>query len=325
MQIRPYQSQGACNSPLPRASSRRHIGRIVAWVLTGQRGAWNHGPHVSVLYDVVAGLVHTGVLSAPAPAYVRVLHMSLRRGVGMVRSEGHHRRSVRLGGYDYAQPGAYFVTMCTHGRVCIFGDVVNGEMIVNECGQRVTEEWLYTGLLRPDIVLDAFVVMPNHLHGIVIIMERDHRRGVLHTPSVLPTSRLSRGVLPTSRLSRGVLPTSRLGRGVLHTPSLEQAPSYVTTGVDSTPVRGGDSPSRTIGAIVRGVKAATVGDINRLRGAPTGAPVWQRNYYEHVVRGTGDLDRIRAYIADNPARWLEDENNPARTKPGQAHDPTGSG
>src|ERR687886_342908 len=68
---------------------------------------------------------------------------------------------------------------CTHGRVCIFGDILNGEMVVNACGQRVTEEWLHTGLLRPDVVVDAFVVMPNHLHGIVIITERDHHRGVL--------------------------------------------------------------------------------------------------------------------------------------------------
>jgi REP element-mobilizing transposase RayT len=190
----------------------------------------------------------------------------------MVHPEGHHRRSVRLRGYDYAQPGAYFVTICTHCHVCIFGDVVNGEMIVNECGQRVTEEWLYTGLLRPDVVVDAFVVMPNHLHGIVIILERDQR-----------------------------------GRGVLHTPY-----------VDGARDRGDNSPSRTIGAIVRGFKAATVRDINRLRGAPVGASAWQRNYYEHVVRGAGDLDRIRAYFTDNPARWLEDENNPTRIKPDQA-------
>jgi REP element-mobilizing transposase RayT len=74
----------------------------------------------------------------------------------------------------------------------------------------------------------------------------------------------------------------------------------------------------SVGAIVRGFKAATVRDINRLRGAPAGAPVWQRNYYEHVVRGAAGLDRIRAYTADNPARWLEDENNPARIKLDQA-------
>jgi putative transposase len=209
----------------------------------------------------------------------RVLHRSLLWEVAVVRPESHHRRSVRLKGYDYAQPGAYFVTICTHGRVCIFGDILNGEMVVNECGQRVTEEWLYTGLLRPDVVVDAFVVMPNHLHGIVIITERDHHRGVLRDHR----------------------------RGVLHTPS-----------VDGTLDRGVNSPSRTLGALVRGFKAATVRDINRLRGAPVGTPVWQRNYYEHVVRGAGGLDRIRAYIADNPARWPEDEDNPARIKRDQA-------
>jgi hypothetical protein len=98
-----------------------------------------------------------------------------------------------------------------------------------------------------------------------------------------------------------------MGRGILHTPS-----------VDGTPDKDINSPSRTIGAIVRGFKAAKVRDINRLRGAPAGAPIWQRNYHEHVVRSAASLDRIRTYIADNPARWLEDENNPARIKLGQA-------
>jgi putative transposase len=262
--------QGKCNSPLRQMLSHPHSAHIVAWVHMSEGVALKHRPHVPVSYDISVCSVHQGVLSTSMHGCARVLHMSLRREVGMVPPEGHHRRSVRLKGYDYAQPGAYFVTICTHGRVCIFGDVVNGEMIVNECGQRVTEEWLYTGLLRPDVVLDAFVVMPNHLHGIVIIMERDRGRGVLHTP--------------------------------FH---------------DGTPDRGVNSPSRTVGAIVRGFKAATVRDINCLRGVPAGAPVWQRDYYEHVVRSAAGLGRIRAYIADNPARWLEDENNPARIKLGQ--------
>ena len=77
--------------------------------------------------------------------------------------------SIRLPGYDYSQPGAYFITICTHNRQCLFGEIVNGEMILNEFGELVKNEWQKTGIIRPNINIDTFVVMPNHLHGIIII------------------------------------------------------------------------------------------------------------------------------------------------------------
>jgi len=76
--------------------------------------------------------------------------------------------SVCLPGYDYSQPGAYFITIVTHNRQCLFGNIVDGEMIRNEFGELVKTEWSKTALIRPNIVIDAFVVMPNHLHGILI-------------------------------------------------------------------------------------------------------------------------------------------------------------
>jgi putative transposase len=81
----------------------------------------------------------------------------------------HHRRSTRLKGYDYHQAGGYFVTLCTYERADLFGEVIDGEMRLNEYGQIVQAEWLRTAELRPEVELDAFVVMPNHLHGIVLI------------------------------------------------------------------------------------------------------------------------------------------------------------
>jgi len=76
-----------------------------------------------------------------------------------------------LKGYDYRQAGTYFVTLCTYNRECLFGEVVDGEMHLNELGQIVHEEWLRSADIRPEMVLDAFVVMPNHLHGIIIITD----------------------------------------------------------------------------------------------------------------------------------------------------------
>jgi putative transposase len=81
----------------------------------------------------------------------------------------HHRRPIRLKGYDYAQPGAYFVTVCTRDRECLLGDVVDGEMRLNECGMAVHEEWLRTAELRENVEIETCTVMPNHMHGIVVI------------------------------------------------------------------------------------------------------------------------------------------------------------
>ena len=154
----------------------------------------------------------------------------------------HHRHSTRLRGYDYAQVGAYFLTLCTEGHAQLFGRVANGAVALTEIGGIVTEEWERTPAVRPNVELDAFIVMPDHLHGIVVIIDRDDQ-ALVTTPTALR------------------------------------------------------SPAQTVGAIVRGFKAAVVRRV--------GAPIWLRNYYEHIIRSDADLDRIRQYIATNPARWEE--------------------
>ena len=92
----------------------------------------------------------------------------------------HHRRSIRLPGYDYAQPGAYFVTICTHQRECVLGDIVNGHMELNELGDIVARFWLQVPVRFPSVIVDACVTMPNHGHATIIIT--DTRRGVVATP-----------------------------------------------------------------------------------------------------------------------------------------------
>lgn len=89
----------------------------------------------------------------------------------MFTPEKHHRRSIRLKEYDYARNGAYFVTICAHNHQCLFGEIVNGEMQLREFGQIVHTEWLQTAKLRPNVVLDVFIVMPNHFHAIFIITD----------------------------------------------------------------------------------------------------------------------------------------------------------
>jgi REP element-mobilizing transposase RayT len=168
----------------------------------------------------------------------------------------HHRRSIRLPAYDYAQPGAYFVTVVTHQRQCLFGEIVDGQAVVNGYGDVVEREWLRSTQIRREIQLDAFVVMPNHIHGIVIIGD--------HTMNV-----------------------GAHGRA----PLLRRSP-------------------RSLGSFIAGFKSAVTKRINETRGTP-GLPVWQRSYYERVIRDEEELNRSRQYIADNPGRWADDPENPA--------------
>jgi len=114
--------------------------------------------------------------------------------------EKHHRRSIRLKGYDYAQPGAYFVTICVRERGCTLGYVEDGEMVLSDLGQIAAESWQWLAEQYPYVTLDAWVVMPNHLHGIIVINDDDrrgasHRRGASRCAPTTPTKRKPLGQL----------------------------------------------------------------------------------------------------------------------------------
>lgn len=166
----------------------------------------------------------------------------------------HHRRSIRLKGYDYAQAGLYFITICCENRICRFGSVGNGEMILNEFGKIARDEWLKTPTLRPNTALHEFVIMPNHIHGIIQI-----RRGECNSPLI--------------------------------------------RGECNSPLR---SPSQTVGAIVRGYKSAVT---KQLRVLGLTEKLWQRNYWEHIIRNENEYKRIGQYIINNPQKWENDKLN----------------
>lgn len=172
-------------------------------------------------------------------------------------NERHRRRSIRLRGYDYREAGAYFVTICTANRECFFGEIVDEAMQLNRLGEIVQDEWHRTAIVRPQVSLDAFVVMPNHIHGIISFDAQEEGKARL---------------APT---------TARFGYPIA-----------------------GSLPS-----ILGAFKSACTNRINLARQTP-GLPLWQRNYYEHVVRSESELARVREYIAMNPARWEEDSENP---------------
>ena len=167
----------------------------------------------------------------------------------------HRRRLIRLKDFDYSQPGAYFVTVGTRDREILFGDVVDGESRLNDAGSMVQEVWHDLPKHYAEIELDSFVVMPNHVHGIVAL--HDDRSG-------------------------------RAG--------LKPAPTKTRPGLPE---------------IVRAFKTFSARSVNGLRGTQ-GLSVWQRNYYEHVIRVETELARIREYIKNNPLQWELDRENPLR-------------
>jgi len=199
------------------------------------------------------------------------------------------RRSIRLAGYDYTQAGAYFVTVCTRDRALLFGDVVDGAIRLNQAGAAVDAAWHAILDHFPRISVDEFVVMPNHVHGILVFDDfRDGSAGVQHAAGV-------GGQHAAVVAAQHAAPLQ--GRdpqfGPQPSPSL---PLHVTPG--------------SLGAVVRSFKSAATKRINELCGAP-GNAVWQRNYYDHVIRKEESLHRIRQYIRDNPAQWALDRENPA--------------
>lgn len=184
-----------------------------------------------------------------------------------------HRRALRLRNYDYSQSGAYFVTLCTQNRMCLFGNAIDGCMRINEWGRLAHTPWLWLATQYRYVLLDEFVVMPNHLHGILII---DPDGGSKRQGMIYPYA----ARLDTEGRSRA-------------------PPTMIPTKV------------KPLGGLIGAFKTVSTKSINTHHGTPQ-VDVWQRYYYEHVIRDEADLSRIREYIANNPEQWELDEENPRR-------------
>jgi REP element-mobilizing transposase RayT len=210
------------------------------------------------------------------------------------------RRSLRLKGYDYSQAGVYFVTICAQEKICLFGEIVNDEMLVNELGTIVAAEWEKSAEIRSEIELGPYVIMPNHFHGIILIVDPDWSP----VPN-LDATPPRRGDRRVARSEPVPAHGPQCDRGAEGDPLPPILPSPGDPPVAPTI---GPRP-RSVGALMAGYKSAVTKRINTVRNLP-GTPVWQRNYYEHVIRGEDDYHRIIEYISTNPQRWLEDSLHP---------------
>jgi putative transposase len=207
--------------------------------------------------------------------------------------EIHIRKSIRLKGYDYSFSGGYFVTIVSFKRACLFGEVVDGAMAENSLGKIVWEEWFRSASIRKEIHLykDEFVIMPNHVHGIIWI-DADTVG--------------ADGVRPDEDAGADAGGAYHEKKGALHAP-LHRQP-------------------RSLGSFIAGFKASVThraireltsraGDQPASAVSGSSEPdnsgkIWQRNYYEHIIRDQADYERICGYIIDNPANWNQDDENP---------------
>lgn len=175
------------------------------------------------------------------------------------------RQTIRLQGYDYSNEGLYFVTICCQDRRCLFGNIHDGEMILNDAGQIADYTWNDLPGRFPQIILHEYIIMPNHMHGII---------------EISPV-------------------------GVTLAVTRENEPLAVTRDIERAEV----NPAPTIGDIIGAYKSLTTNACLQLYKAKNEimGKLWQRNYYEHIIRNGESYEKISAYIHDNPARWADDE------------------
>jgi REP element-mobilizing transposase RayT len=225
----------------------------------------------------------------------------------------HHRRSIRLKGYDYTQAGAYFVTLCIRNRDCLLGEIIQGIMHLSPFGRIVEKEWYRTATVRRNVELDAFVIMPNHIHGIIILTDTN-RNPLRATRRYLPASSpdFIERVAPTDHLLTPLRATRRY-LPVCSPDFIERVAP--TAGIMDKPLLKGPL-SGSLGAMVGQFKSLSAKRINRLRQTP-GVPVWQRDFYDHIIHRSASLHAIQRYIVENPLHWTDDTENPEYPIPDQ--------
>jgi len=188
----------------------------------------------------------------------------------------HRRRSIRLKGYDYSQAGWYFITICTHNRLCLFGGVQNGEMVLNDAGMMVQTVWNEIPPHYPEIATDEFIIMPNHVHGIIIVGAGPRACPDMVNCETGPRACPNQANHETGTgQPRGVAPTLSL-------PDIIHRFKTMTT------------------------KRYTDG-VQQHGWMPFPGKLWQRNYYEHIIRDEKSHNRISEYIQTNPLRWRDDK------------------
>jgi REP element-mobilizing transposase RayT len=206
-------------------------------------------------------------------------------------SKKHHRHSIRLKGYDYSKEGLYFITICTQNRECFFGHVQNKQMVLNDAGIGIGNEWIALKSRFPNIKLHEYVVMPNHFHGIIEITVR---ASLVDAPGQPQNGQPQNGQPQNGQPQNGQPQNGQPQNGQ---PQNGQPQGFAPT----------------IGNMMDAFKSITT--VEYIRGVknhgwkPFRGKFWQRNYWEHIIRDDDSYLRIANYIINNPEKWDDDQLN----------------
>lgn len=193
----------------------------------------------------------------------------------------HQRKSIRLKNYDYSQEGLYFITICTENKEKLFGEIIESKIKLNNAGQMIEKIWFEIPLFYEGFILHDFVVMPNHIHGIIEIIEKVGADSHISPDS---TASLLGKIQRTHNVSnqQGEYGNSPLPRKQISISELIQSFKILTTNNYIKMVKNNELPS-----------------FNKR--------VWQRNYYENIIRNEKRYLQVIDYIKNNPLKWEEDK------------------
>lgn len=221
----------------------------------------------------------------------------------------HHRKSIRLKGYDYSQDGLYFVTICCENRICRFGNIKDGVMHLNEYGEIAYTQWVKLAERFNNYELDVFQIMPNHMHGIIVLNNPT-------TAIIVDADNDIKNAAAGAPLAGAPNDDENHARAALAV-ALSGADSIKGAGADS--IKGtGASPARTggnsgnagnLGDIVGAYKSIVANECLKIYKSNNErmGKLWQRNYYEIIIRNEKSYARISEYIINNPAKWDADK------------------
>ena len=205
----------------------------------------------------------------------------------------HHRRSIRLKGYDYSLEGLYFITICCQHRAHLFGEVVEGEMILNPFGAIAHAEWQRTSEVRENVALHEFVVMPNHFHSIIEITFKkgNNQVGKFQSPAQTVGSIIRGYKIATIKKIKDLIIDEELN---FKFDDLPELPADSDHAAKLSPYLKNCTGELQFAPIAEKIKSLNF-------------KIWQRNYYEHIIRNEHAYERISSYIRENPKRWPEDK------------------
>ncbi len=217
--------------------------------------------------------------------------------------EIHHRESIRLKDYNYSENGAYFVTVCTQNRENLFGEIVEGKMILSQAGKIVLNCWQEIPQHFQNVELDEFCIMPNHFHGIIFIVGARHALPENALPeNVMPENVMPENAVPENAVPKNAVPENALPENALP----ENMPQNTGHGMPCPYNKFGKPVAGSLSTIIGSFKSSVTKNIRKNSNIYN---VWQRNYYEHIIRNENELEKIRYYININPEKWEKDKYN----------------